>query len=862
MMDLRPMFWSVADASPRRGRMRAAYALAFALAAILPARGQALSPAAPARMAVEARELVYDENRNTVAAQGDVQIYYKGRLLEADKVIYDRKTGRVLAEGHVRETERNGVITRAERLDMTDDFKDGFIESLQVDTTDDTHFSAPRAERSAGETTVFDLGTYTACDACKNDPTKPRTWRLRAKRIIHEASEKTIYYEDAYLEFLNVPVAYVPFWSSPDQTANRKSGLLAPVLPYSNQLGFGFGLPVFWAIAPDRDLTLTPTYFTKQGAYLAGEYRQRFENGVVRFSAEGAHVNDPGAFAPAPIGAGDRLWRGSLHSDGEFALNDFWRFGWSGTLLTDRYFIQDYRIPNDFLQNYYFRENSSTIYLTGQGPRSYFDLRGYYFQGLSPNDVQSQLPIAHPVLDYNRAFDVDPAKTFGVGGQIEIDANITSSSAQTANYESIQPRTLDSIYGLYNVCQLYAPAPNRAQSDCLLRNVGGDYDAGTLMASWKRKFIDPVGGVWEPFAFSRFFGSYLDYNTSGVAPIYNASYQPIPNAAQGAFVNGADNTFRGQVTPGGGVEWRYPILARGPIGDLVVEPIGQLVARPNQSSIPSLVNIDAQSLVFDDTTLFEWSKFSGYDRFETGTRLNYGGQATLTASNGAYVNGLIGQSLQVAGGNPYGTPDAANVGLESGLNHRVSDIIGRFALAPISTVNFVAKGSFDPDSLTARRIDLFTSLKLQPATFELHYANYVAQPEIGFDKRRQGMAVSGRYELTPNYFVSGAVTFDMSRYLYNSLTADPLTNTILTGSTLVGTAPVFSIATLGIGGGYHDECTTFTVNYSSRYQPQASGQPARNQTILLSLQLRTLGTLKTSVSLGSVPINDGVRAQP
>jgi len=847
----------------RRGALQAqivAAGLALAATASPAARAQQL---APARMAVEARELVYDEKKNTVAAKGDVQIYYKGRLLQADQVTYDRNTGRVLAEGHVRETERSGVITRAERLETTDDFKDGFIESLQTDTPDNTHFSAPRAERSGGETTVFDLGTYTACDACKDDPTKPRDWVLRAKRIIHEASEKTIYYEDVTLEFLDIPVAYAPFWSSPDASNKRKTGFLAPSLPYSNQLGFGFGAPFFWAIAPDADLTITPTYFTKQGPYLAGEFRQRFENGVFNIRAEGAHADDPGAFAPAPLGAGDRVWRGSLHGDAEIAFNDYWRFGWNITALSDRYFIQDYRLPNDFLQNYYFREQSSTVYLTGQGARSYFDLRGYYFQGLSPNDVQSQLPIAHPVLDYNRAFDVDPAKTFGVGGQIDIDANVTSSSAQTANYESIQPRTLDSIYGLYNVCQIYAPAPNRAQSDCLLRYVGGDYEAGTVMGSWKRKFIDPLGGVFEPFAFTRLFGSYLNYDTSGVAPIYNSFYQPIPNAAQGAFVNGADNAFRGQATPGGGAEWRYPILARGPIGDLLVEPIAQVVARPNQSSIPSLVNIDAQSLVFDDTTLFAWSKFSGYDRFETGTRLNYGGQATFTAQNGAYVNGLVGQSRQIVGANGYATPDAANVGLSSGLNTRASDIVGRLAVTPFSWATFVAKGRFDPVSLNARRIDLFTSLKLLPATtFELHYANYEAQPEIGFDKRRQGLAMSGRYDLTSNYYVAGAVTFDMSRYLYNSLTADPLTTTVLTGSTLVGTAPVFSVATLGFGGGYHDDCTTFTINYSSRYQPQSSGQPARNQTILLSLQLRTLGELKTSVSLGSVPINDGVRAQP
>ncbi len=135
--------------------------------------------------------------------------------------------------------------------------------------------------------------------------------------------------------------------------------------------------------------------------------------------AEGAHVGDTSAFAAAPLGAGDRRWRGAAQSAGEFSLNDQWKFGWDVTALSDRFFLQDYKQYNTLLQNYFFRETSSTVYLTGQGPRSYFDLRGYYFQGLSPNDVQAQQPIVHPVLDYNRVFDVDPSKTFGVGGQIE-----------------------------------------------------------------------------------------------------------------------------------------------------------------------------------------------------------------------------------------------------------------------------------------------------------------------------------------------------------------------------------------------------------------------------------------------------------
>ncbi|MGE5387587.1 MAG: LPS-assembly protein LptD, partial [Hyphomicrobiales bacterium] len=362
--------------------------------------------------------------------------------------------------------------------------------------------------------------------------------------------------------------------------------------------------------------------------------------------------------------------------------------------------------------------------------------------------------------------------------------------------------------------------------------------------------------------FARFVGSYLDYDRQGLYPIYNSFGEPIPNINQGLFFNGQDQRFRGQALPGIGAEWRYPILAATPLGGIVVEPIVQVIARPNQTSIPSLVNMDAQSLVFDDSTLFEWSKFSGYDRFETGTRLNYGGQATMNFANGGFVNAMIGQSSQLAGANPYSTADAANVGLDSGLNSRVSDIVGRFAFAPTARVSFIAKGRFDNTNMTAKRIDLFSTINFDPLTLQFQYANYASQPAMGFDVRRQGVSASGRYDLTSNYFVNSSVTFDMSRYLYNGLTSNPILFTTYTGSNLTGTAPVFSVAALGAGFGYHDECATFAVNYTELYQPQAStGLPARNQAVMVSLQFRTLGEARFNYGLGSTLVNDGVRNQ-
>ena len=797
-------------------------------------------------MLVEANELVQNGDSNTVSAQGHVRIYYQGRVLEADKVIYNKTTKRLFAEGHAKLTEKDGTVLHGDKFDLTDDFRDGFVDSLRADTKEKTHYSAPRMERIGGDTTVFDRGTYTACEACKNNPDKPPFWRVRAKRIIHKNEEQMIYYEDAYLEFLGIPVAYVPYFSAPDPTVTRKSGLLAPTSMYRSQLGYGVGLPVFFNLAPNYDLTLTPTVFTQQGFFGSAEFRQRFANGMYYIRASGIDETNPKSFTDPPYGAGNRSFRGAIQTKGEFAINPNWKFGWDIAVLSDKYYLRDYAIPGDTLSSNYFSESISTIYLTGQGERSFFDLHGYYFQGLSPHDIQAQQPVVHPSLDYNHTFDIDPAKSAGIGGQLEVDFNFTSLSADSASFQSVGPRTLDSAYALYDVCNVYKPGRTPGTS-CLLRGIGGDYNRATAQISYQRKYIDPFGQVWTPFAFTRFNGEDLALNTSRSYSFSNyGNTTSYSNASQTGFVE--RQGLSGTVTPGVGLEYRYPFLAHTSFASMVFEPIVQVIARPDkQIGTNSMVNLDSQSLVFDNSNLFDWNKNSGYDRFETGTRANYGAQFAMNFKNGGYANLLAGQSAQLAGTNSFATADAANVGLSSGLDTRRSDYVAGLTIAPISTVSFAANSRFDVNTFENRRLDLSTSINLGALTGTVQFANYAAQPLIGYTVRREGLGLTGKYKISDNYFMQGNVAFDLSRHLYPAA---------LTGYTNTG---LFSVAALGVGGGYTDDCTTFTLNYSSVYQDNGNGSFSRNQTVLVSLQLRTLGETKFSKTTSATTGLDGVK---
>ena len=234
------------------------------------------------------------------------------------------------------EPERQYLIT-TERLDITDDFRDAFIGSLNVVTTDQGHFSAQTAERRDANLTIFRRGTYTACAPCVEHPERPPLWQVKAARIIHNESERTVYFENARLEFFGILIAYVPFFFAPDPTVRRKSGFLAPSLLQSDAIGFGVTTPFFWNLAPDYDVTFSPTILSRQGLLMQGQWRQRLLNGSYDVRAAGIFQNDPDAFTDDDGASlsGDREFRGGVRTVGSFDISQNWIFGWALDAATD-----------------------------------------------------------------------------------------------------------------------------------------------------------------------------------------------------------------------------------------------------------------------------------------------------------------------------------------------------------------------------------------------------------------------------------------------------------------------------------------------------------------------------------------------
>ena len=127
-----------------------------------------------------------------------------------------------------------------------------------------------------GNQSELSKGIFTYCKNRENQACPP--WSLQAEKIKHNASNKTIYYDNAVLKVYDFPIFYFPKFSHPDPTVKRRSGFLNPSLTDSSNIGAGLSIPYFWSIAKDKDLTITPRYYVSGYPLFLTEYRQDFKN--------------------------------------------------------------------------------------------------------------------------------------------------------------------------------------------------------------------------------------------------------------------------------------------------------------------------------------------------------------------------------------------------------------------------------------------------------------------------------------------------------------------------------------------------------------------------------------------------------
>jgi LPS-assembly protein len=403
--------------------------------------------------------------------------------------------------------------------------------------------------------------------------------------------------------------------------------------------------------------------------------------------------------------------------------------------------------------------------------------------------------VVHPVVDYANVIN---RPIFG--GEVSYKTNFTSLTRNDAVFDPIT--TAANTNGL---CTMASADPlARIPTQCLLRGAPGTFTRFTAEAQWRRSFIDPFGQIFTPFAILR-------------ADAIDAHIANQPGVAN--FLPVGDTTAL-RVMPTVGLEYRYPFINVQPWGTTTIEPIAQVIIRPNETYAGKLPNEDAQSLVFDASNLFSIDKFSGYDRVEGGGRANVGVQATTQFDRGGSINVLFGQSYQLFGLNSFAVQDSINTGVDSGLARQKSDYVARVNYSPNRTYTFSVRGRFDQQTINVQRFEAEARANFDRWSVSMIYGNYAPQADLGYLTRREGLLGSASVKVAANWVVTGAARWDLQANKINQYV---------------------------VGAGYVDDCFVLAANYVTSYSyANAGAAPVLGHAYMFQIGLRTLATTSSA----------------
>ncbi|MEQ1718693.1 MAG: LPS assembly protein LptD, partial [Hyphomicrobium sp.] len=423
------------------------------------------------------------------------------------------------------------------------------------------------------------------------------------------------------------------------------------------------------------------------------------------------------------------------------------------------------------------------VFLTGQSDRNYFSSRLYHFGGLLIDDSSQAESYTHPIIDYNYVF-ADPV----LGGELKWDTNVLSFTRKDG------------------VTQPFTTGGTRNQ----------DINRIVTEMKWRRRFTDQVGITYTPFANLR--GDIYQFNDFTDPESVEVDVISGRTVVTNSQATGNDTTLRGIAS--GGATVAYPWVANTATANHIIEPIGQLVSRQDAVTQRRLPDEDAKSLIFDDTNLFEVSKFSGLDRTEMGTRVNAGVQYTFQAFEGGYARFLAGQSYHLSGDNVYANPGRDDDGNfvhsnQSGLETSRSDYVLGAYLAPTDSFRIISQSRFNEKDLGLRRQSTGASYAYGPFDLSAVYAFAASNTLVDQQGAQQDLQGALNVQVTDQWAVGAGVRYDID--------ARQVLSDFLTVK-------------------YSDECFVLTATYSESYYNSETIQDDR--TLMLRFELKHLGEFK------------------
>lgn len=566
---------------------------------------------------IEADKVTYDQEQESVEACGHVQLLQDKRWMTGDYLSYNKKESSLMARGNLCLQEIDGDLAFSPCMRFWNNFQEGILDNVRVLSSSRERITALKAERRKEEE-YFDMASYTPCEHCKDELGESISplWSIHARNIHRNGKENYTEYTDAHMEFFGVPCFYFPYFYYPNK---RESGFLIPSIDRLAETGLYVATPFYWTIdsaSTNKDILLTPYYMEQGGFMLESRYRHHFNFGkwTLHGSINPFHSKFYADSAKKMTTHGNETFRytqkipstrGHIHSLMDFSLSPSWRLASSEWYVSDSYYLRS----RPFFGNDTARFLESNSRLEGISERQFFQLRTIHYQAFQTYNQQKYAPIIGPSMHY-----VYLSPAFLGNTYLTVTGNFLSLLRQAGNRE--QRGIID--------CELTHPitAPGGFQLTPFGR-LRGDLFATHMVD------IDPADpDLGIPFAMIQ----------GQTFP--RQRMEQIENARALAH---AKNHHLGRFLPQAGLGIDWPLLI--PEIPCIITPTFQALTSPCRTAHPKKIpNEDCQSTDFTDSELFLPNRMPGFDRFDDGTRMNYGLSIASRELLGEETSLFVGQS--------------------------------------------------------------------------------------------------------------------------------------------------------------------------------------------------------------------------
>lgn len=230
-------------------------------------------------------EIIYDKKKAVIKTNKN-SIYKdkKGNKIFADEFYYDLNLKLIIANGNVKYFDNLNNQFNFDEFKYSEKDEIGNGKNMKALLNDKSKINSNYALINNIKNTILlnNKNYYTSCISKdgieKNIEDECPDWSFVSEKSLHDRNEKMVYHYNSFIKLGNVPVFYTPYFSHPDPTVKRKSGILPPSTKNFSDLGRTLKTPYFWVISEAEDLTLTPVYYFDQHPMLMAEYRKQNKN--------------------------------------------------------------------------------------------------------------------------------------------------------------------------------------------------------------------------------------------------------------------------------------------------------------------------------------------------------------------------------------------------------------------------------------------------------------------------------------------------------------------------------------------------------------------------------------------------------